>query len=195
MSFRDDMNALYARAEALERDLERANAEVAELRGQRSSPAGSERGRTGPSRWSSWWSGTSSAEGTPSPPPAVEPREALEFLERLHARNDPPALTALQDYEETIGRAIELVVPELLARRRGLSGDGSVSELQATLDFLVALWRDHASGQSNPTGQRWQVMDRVIRGWAAHNELRRVLEQLNGRPAPHDARPPAAPTR
>ena len=173
MAFRDDMNALYARAETLERDLERAQAELAELRGQGSPQSRAERERQGlPSSTSYGGGGQASLEPAPAAP------MALEFLERLHTRHEPPQLAALHDYEDAIGRAVELVVPEMTARHRGVAGDGSHAELLTLLEFLVALWRDHTSGRPKTHEVPWLIVDRVIQGWPAHNELGRVLRQM-----------------
>lgn len=173
MSFRDDMNALYARAEALERDLERAQAELAELRtgAPRSRSERDQRSVGSPPVYAG-------AAPPPLPPAPPVERMALDFLERLHTRHEPPQLAALHDYEDAIGRAVELVVSEMIARHRGVDGDGSQAELIALLEFLVALWRDHTSGQRTANGERWQIVDRVTHRWRAHNELRRVLEQM-----------------
>ena len=173
MSFRDDMNALYARAETLERDLERAQAELAELRGQ-----GAPQSRADRERQTSAPPASFGGAGPTWQEPAPAEPMALEFLERLHARHEPPQLAALHDYEDAIGRAVELVVPEMTARHRGVAGDGSHQELLQLLEFLVALWRHHTATPPATSAVPWHAVDQVIQRWPEHNELGRVLRQM-----------------
>jgi hypothetical protein len=176
MSFRDDMNALYARAETLERDLERAQAELAELRARGGGSAGGVATGDG-----------GGGRGVLASLPAFGPKAreraqhlepmALDLLDRMHTRSEPPQLAALHEYEDGIGRAIELVVPEMMARHRGVAGDGSHAQLMALLDFLTALWRGHTAGMRTDPG-RWRTVESLIAEWQPHNELGRVLRQL-----------------
>ena len=101
----------------------------------------------------------------------------LDTLDEMHTRREPPELHRVHDFEDAIGRAVELVMPELIARHRGVSGDGTHEQLLVVLDVLVTLWRDHAAAV--PTEPRvWAYVEGLVSGWAEHNELRRVLVQI-----------------
>ena len=177
MSYREDLNALYARADALERDLERARAELAELRGQ---PRPPREDREFPA-------GELIVERRPFAEQLTDERRAREapvadgvlaLLESRHSRSDPAPLGAEHEFEDGIGRAIELLVPELIARHRGVRGDGTHAQLLGLLDLLVALWREHSSGAPPAEPRSWSAVERLTHGWEPHNELARVLRQL-----------------
>jgi hypothetical protein len=179
VSYRDDTNALYARAEALERDLERARAELAELRGQ-ARPRGTD---------DEFPAGEQLSSGSPfSPTPeslsvkaaraqAASDR-ALAALELREGAAEAPWLGAVHQYEDALGRAVELVIPDLIARHRGVSGDGSPEQLQWMLDVLVATLREQFSGGPPVGAKPWKTIASLVDGWAPHNELGRVLAAL-----------------
>jgi hypothetical protein len=167
------MNALYARAESLERDLERAQEEIAQLRGEaRATPA-----RRAVDQAVLKWLG-SPQRVAPSAPPRPDVDSALAAIDSLVASREPPALHALHEYEDTIARAVELLMPELIARRRGVRGDGSEPELLWLLDLLTALWHEHAAGKPPALAEPWRHAAGLARGWASHNELARALLQI-----------------
>src|SRR5437868_11238016 len=131
------MNALYVRAEALERDLERARAELAELRGERPAPLRARDDGAFPA--GELRAPAPRDEPPPPPPPAFD--RVLDALDERARPAEPPALSALHDYEDAIARAVELLMAELVARHRRIDGDGTHEQLLWVLDLLVAHWR------------------------------------------------------
>jgi hypothetical protein len=174
VSYRDDMNALYARTESLERDLERAQEEIARLRGE---------AEAAPSQRRLQRDGRKFMAGelrsvVPPPPPPPNAEGVLAMLDSMAAAHDPPPLRALHEYEDAIARAVELLMPELIARRRGVRGDGSEQELLWLLDLLNVLWHEHAADKPPALVELWRQAAGLARGWAPHNELARALLQI-----------------
>jgi hypothetical protein len=74
---------------------------------------------------------------------------------------------------------MELVIPEMVARHRNQSGDGTHAQLLGILDLLVSLWRNYTAGTLPPmTARSWSPVEKITAGWQPWNELKRILSAI-----------------